>query len=330
MPGFNRRDMLKLGAGASAAASAFTGVSAKGRTAPNIILIINDGHPAHGVGACGGPLAALDPTPALDRLAAQATLFTNAHGGAAPASLPAANLLLAKDLQAAGYHTAMIGHWDSAAAPEAFEFYQVLGRSSAAFDPLWQVRGSLPFGQNTARTQGHQTDCLTDVTLDWLASRTDPRPFFLIQHGKPLDNLFDYAPRHASYLADEKVPEPLVLQQDRGLDRAYTQQAYQACLKAFLRCVKGIDENLARLLAYLEQAHLREQTLILYTARPIAMPLGEGFINPSWIHRASSNVPLIVAQPGGGEPLRRHDYIADSTRYAATLIATAARSAVQA
>jgi hypothetical protein len=35
-------------------------------------------------------------------------------------------------------------------------------------------------------------------------------------------------------------------------DREYTHQAYQAYLKRYLRCVKGVDDNLQRLFAYLK------------------------------------------------------------------------------
>ncbi len=36
---------------------------------PNILFIMSDDHAAHGIGAYGGRLAALDPTPNIDRLA---------------------------------------------------------------------------------------------------------------------------------------------------------------------------------------------------------------------------------------------------------------------
>ena len=37
-------------------------------------------------------------------------------------------------------------------------------------------------------------------------------------------------------------------------DKEYTHQAYQEYLKRYLRCVKGVDDNLARLFAYLKKA----------------------------------------------------------------------------
>ncbi|MEM9481050.1 MAG: sulfatase-like hydrolase/transferase, partial [Verrucomicrobiota bacterium] len=45
---------------------------------PNVLFIMSDDHAAHAIGAYGGRLAALDPTPTLDRLAEEGMLFENA------------------------------------------------------------------------------------------------------------------------------------------------------------------------------------------------------------------------------------------------------------
>ena len=44
-------------------------VFAQGAERPNIVFIFSDDHATQALGAYGGPLAALDPTPNLDRLA---------------------------------------------------------------------------------------------------------------------------------------------------------------------------------------------------------------------------------------------------------------------
>ena len=44
---------------------------------PNIIYIMSDDHAAHAIGAYGGRLAKLNPTPTLDRLAKEGMLFEN-------------------------------------------------------------------------------------------------------------------------------------------------------------------------------------------------------------------------------------------------------------
>ena len=44
---------------------------------PNIIFIMSDDHAAHAIGAYGGRLAKLNPTPTIDRLAAEGMRLTN-------------------------------------------------------------------------------------------------------------------------------------------------------------------------------------------------------------------------------------------------------------
>lgn len=44
---------------------------------PNILFVMSDDHAAHAIGAYGGRLAPLDPTPTLDRLAAEGMVLEN-------------------------------------------------------------------------------------------------------------------------------------------------------------------------------------------------------------------------------------------------------------
>ena len=41
--------------------------------------------------------------------------------------------------------------------------------------------------------------------------------------------------------------------------------AYNIYLKKYLRCVKGVDDNIGRLFSYLEKEGLLDNTLIMYT-----------------------------------------------------------------
>mgnify|MGYP001814785240 FL=1 len=51
---------------------------ARGEGRPNILFIMSDDHAAHAIGAYGGRLAPLDPTPHIDRLAREGMRFENA------------------------------------------------------------------------------------------------------------------------------------------------------------------------------------------------------------------------------------------------------------
>ena len=46
----------------------------------------------------------------------------------------------------------------------------------------------------------------------------------------------------------------------------YQTQAYQRYMKKYLRCIRGVDDNIARLLAYLESTGELDNTITLYTS----------------------------------------------------------------
>ena len=54
-----------------------TGMSRAEESRPNILFIMSDDHCERAIGAYGGRLAATNPTPVLDRLAAQGMRFDN-------------------------------------------------------------------------------------------------------------------------------------------------------------------------------------------------------------------------------------------------------------
>ena len=50
----------------------------------------------------------------------------------------------------------------------------------------------------------------------------------------------------------------------KGLESAH--QGYQTYLKDYLRCVKGVDDNLGRFFDFLKSEGLWENTVIIYTS----------------------------------------------------------------
>src|SRR5690606_32554217 len=76
-----------------------------------------------------------------------------------------------------------------------------------------------------------------------------------------------------------------------------THLAYQEYLKRYLRCVKGIDDNIQRVFDYLKENNLWENTIIIYTSDQGFM-LGEhDYIDKRWMYEPSMQIPLIVHYP---------------------------------
>jgi arylsulfatase A-like enzyme len=107
---------------------------------------------------------------------------------------------------------------------------------------------------------------------------------------------------------------------DNPLDSITKSQAYQVYLKKYLRCVKGIDENLDRLFDFLKQEGLYENTIIVYTADQ-GMMLGEhDYQDKRWGYEESLKMPLIIKYPGTQHTGIRTDALIENIDFAPTLL----------
>jgi N-acetylglucosamine-6-sulfatase len=103
-------------------------------------------------------------------------------------------------------------------------------------------------------------------------------------------------------------------------DEENTRLAYNAYLKKFLRCVKGIDDNLGRLFAYLEETGQIDNTLIIYTADQGFM-LGEhDYQDKRWMYDQSQRMPLLVRYPKAISAGQRFDSIVENVDFGPTML----------
>lgn len=100
----------------------------------------------------------------------------------------------------------------------------------------------------------------------------------------------------------------------------YTSKTYQEFMKRYLRCVKGVDDNVQRILDYLEEAGLMENTVIMYTGDQGFM-LGEhDYVDKRWMYEESMRMPLFVHYPKGIKANQRNGALVNNTDFAPTMI----------
>src|SRR5512141_1167771 len=122
---------------------------------PNILFVMSDDHAAHAISAYG---SRVNETPNIDRLAREGMLFRNAfvtnsictpsraailtgaysHRNGVPVfnRFDGSQPTVARLLQAAGYHTGMIGKWHLGSDPVGFDRWEILPGQGVYQDPV--------------------------------------------------------------------------------------------------------------------------------------------------------------------------------------------------
>ncbi len=112
----------------------------------------------------------------------------------------------------------------------------------------------------------------------------------------------------------------LVKWQNDKKEDVHTSEVYQEYLKRYLRCVKGVDDNVKRLIDYLKAENLLENTIIVYTGDQGFM-LGEhDYIDKRWMYDESLRMPFFVRYPKKLKSGIRTDAIINNTDFAPTMI----------
>ncbi len=102
--------------------------------------------------------------------------------------------------------------------------------------------------------------------------------------------------------------------------KKHTSDTYQLYLKSYLRCVKGVDDNFKRIIDYLKEEGLLENTIIMYTGDQGFM-LGEhDYIDKRWMYEESMRMPLFVWGPNYIKEGKRSGALVNNTDFAPTMI----------
>jgi arylsulfatase A-like enzyme len=102
---------------------------------------------------------------------------------------------------------------------------------------------------------------------------------------------------------------------------------YQRYMQDYLGTIKAVDENVGRLLDYLETHNLLENTIIVYTSDQ-GFYLGEhGWFDKRFVYDQSFKTPLLIAWPGHVKPDSRCDELVQNLDFAQTFLDAAKISA---
>ena len=237
-----------------------------------------------------------------------------------------------KILRKNGYQTAMIGKIHLPGKMQGFDYWEVLPGQGRYHQPEFISET----GKTTYK--GHSTDVITDRALHWFEhSRDRSKPFMAMIHFKAPHRPWGPADRFKSKFRSMQFPEPETLFDDyagRGLAAGAQQMTirdhmhggdlklneiperkkslqnatnsrnkitsikYQMYMQDYMACIAGVDENIGRLLAYLDANSLEDTTVVMYSSDQ-GFYLGEhGWYDKRFMYEESFRTPFLAKWPG--------------------------------
>jgi hypothetical protein len=106
-------------------------------------------------------------------------------------------------------------------------------------------------------------------------------------------------------------------------DASLTRWKYQRYIKNYLRTIRAMDENIGRLLDYLDESGLAENTIVIYSSDQ-GFYLGEhGWYDKRWMFEESFAMPFLIRWPGVVKPGVRSKALIQNIDYAPTFLEAA-------
>ena len=227
-------------------------------------------------------------------------------------------------LQEAGYQTGLFGKWHLVNRPKGFDDYRIVPRQGRYQDPQFLS----PKSDELTTIKGWSTDVITDLTIDFIKSAKPHHPILVMcQYKATHDPWASREPHQSLWASDsEKLPEPSNLLQQFEEDREAAKRTtlkleqinqgtfphtrletandldqrrhiYQQYIKSFLRCGRVLDENVGRLMRFLDESEHAKNTIVIYTADQGHF-LGEhGFFSKRFMYDESMRMPFIIRFP---------------------------------
>ncbi len=244
---------------------------------PNIVILLADDLGYRDIGCYDGPVK----TPALDRLAAKGTRFTNFYSGCAVCSPSRATLLtgrhhirtgiyswihepshrshllerettVAEILKERGYETGHFGKWHlglpygkykDKPTPDKHGFDYWFATGNNALPNHLNPTNFLRNGEPVGQLEGYSCQLVVDEAISWLGRRDDKTsPFFL--------NIWFHEPHEQLAAPDDLIDQ------------------YEGSLKSrtYSGTIDNTDRAIARLLKKLSEVAPLENTLVIYSS----------------------------------------------------------------
>ena len=160
---------------------------------PNVLVCISEDHAVRFFANSEELRSSINPTPHLSRLSQIGGFHPLAYctnAGQAPTAFSLltgktksekldnfeSNQFLSQYFKAIGYETVLFGSWTWDQAPDhaGFEYWNILDDSEIFVNPRIRTPNK------NYLSEGHSTDVVTDLVIQWMANRSKTKPFFAL------------------------------------------------------------------------------------------------------------------------------------------------------
>jgi len=234
-------------------------------------------------------------------------------------------------LRRAGYRTAMFGKWhlghhqNSLPRAEDFDTWQVFPGQGEYNNPtMISVEGERIMA-------GYATDIVTDLSLSWLDEGNRDQPFCVMIHHKAPHRPWIPDPKHRDLYPIGTIAEPETLFDDYSTKSRAVHEArmrvgedltdddvkehlpnnlvgaehqmertrwyYQRYMRDYLQTIQSVDDNVGRVLDYLDDHGLSNNTLVVYTSDQGFFLGDHGWYDKRFIYDESLQMPFLVKWP---------------------------------
>ncbi len=241
-------------------------------------------------------------------------------------SFDASQEMMPKILKRHGYQTGMVGKWHLPANPGDCGFdYFIFKRGSGGpyYDPNGYLRNT-ELGSRTIVEKsypGYITDNVVDFTIEGIRQFT--QPFFMMVQFFNDHRPFDPPHQYEHLYDNTRIVEPGTFYDDYSHRAAAAREArmrianmpdyhpppelterqrkqwnYQQFMGRFLATLRAQDDNMGRLLDYLDHSGLADNTIVIYTADHGFFLGDHGWFDKRFMYEQAIRVPWMIRYPG--------------------------------
>lgn len=291
---------------------------------PNLLFVFADQMRGMAMGCAGN---ADVKTPNMDRLASEGVRLSHVFATSPVCSpnravmlsgtYPTTNLMLCNDMplkpdvpslgtiaKENGYRTGYVGKWHLDGVPRTkftppgprrwgFDFWAAYNCTHAYFEPKYYRDGP-----DVIEVEGYEPVVQTDLALEFLeAQRGAKEPFCLVVSWGPPHDPYPQAPENYRKMYE---PEALSLRanvQPEAPNRLAKGKECRRTIADYYAAVTALDEQLGRLLTWLDGSGRAEETLVVFTSDHGDMLWSNGWMKKQAPHEESISAPFVMRWP---------------------------------